>query len=111
LYLITIHGMVTLNGKPLASGQAIFIPDNPSRGASGAAIKDGIFTIKVYKGSNRVEINGQETEQRPVAPGAPPEAGVVSKSIIPSRYNEKSTLTCDVKSEKDRPAFELTNEK
>ena len=108
---ITIQGTVSLDGKPLAEGQVVFIPRNPSLGAAGGAIKDGGFTIRVYEGPHRVEINAQVEERRPVPANAPPEAGSTFRSIIPPRYNEKSTLEFDVQSAKDRPAFDLTSDK
>ncbi|NBT76740.1 MAG: hypothetical protein EBT15_12400, partial [Betaproteobacteria bacterium] len=35
-------------------------------------------------------------------------AGCGDSSIIPPEYNEKSTLSCDVQSAKDKPAFDRT---
>jgi hypothetical protein len=108
---ITVHGTVTLDGQPLAEGRVGFIPDDKALGASGASIEDGRFSIKVYKGPSRVEITAQKEGQRPAAPGALPEAGIVVWSIIPARYNEKSTLSYNVQSASDRPVFDLTSEK
>jgi len=108
---VTIQGTVSLDEKPLAQGQVVFIPDNKAIRAEGAALKDGGFTIRVHKGPHRVEINAAVGEQRNAGPNAPPEAGTVTRSIIPPRYNEKSTLTFDVQSAKDRPAFDLTSDK
>lgn len=108
---ITVHGTVTLDGQPLAEGRVGFIPDDKALGASGASIEDGRFSIKVYKGPSRVEITAQKMGQRPAAPGALPEAGIVVWSIIPARYNKNSTLSYDVQSASDKPAFDLTSEK
>jgi hypothetical protein len=52
---------------------------------------------------------GRRVPIRPAAPGALPEAGIVVWSIIPARYNEKSTLSYNVQSASDRPAFDLTS--
>lgn len=108
---ITVQGTVTLDGQPLAEGRVGFIPEDKSLGASGAQIEDGRFSIKVYQGPSRVEIIAQKVGQRSAAPGALPEAGIVFSSIIPARYNEKSTLSYNVQSASDRPAFDLTSEK
>ena len=108
---ITVQGTVTLDGQPLSDGRVGFIPDDKALGASGASIENGRFSIKVYKGPSRVEITAQQVGQRPAAPGALPEAGIVVSSIIPARYNEKSTLSYNVQSASDRPAFDLTSDK
>ena len=108
---VTIQGQVMLDGKPLSEGQVIFRPEDKALRAEGAAVKDSGFKIRVHKGPHRVEINAQVEENRNAVPNTPSEAGIVSRSIIPPRYNEKSTLTFDVQSAKDKPVFELTGEK
>ena len=108
---VTIQGQVMLDGKPLSEGQVIFRPEDKALRAEGAAVKDGGFKIRVHKGPHRVEINAQVEETRNAGPNALPEAGIVSRSIIPPRYNEKSTLSFDVQSAQDKPAFDLTSDK
>lgn len=44
-------------------------------------------------------------------PDDPPELAFVLTSLIPERYNKKSTLTVDVQSPSDRPEFVLTTRK
>lgn len=108
---MTIQGTATLDGKPLSGGEVIFVPQDPALGADGATIEGGRFTITVYKGQHRVEITAFAQEQRPMPPGVPPEAGIFYRSLIPPRYNDKSTLSYDVQSSKDRPAFKLTSDR
>jgi hypothetical protein len=107
---VTIQGTVALDGKPLARGQVVFTPADTSLRAEGAEVKDGGFTIRVRKGPHRVEINAEAEERRAAGPNAPPEAGITYRSHIPPRYNEKSTLSFDVQSAQDKPAFDLTSE-
>jgi hypothetical protein len=107
---VTIQGAVALDGKPLREGQVVFLPVDKSLRAEGAQVKDGGFTIRVCKGPHRVEINAQVEERRAASPNAPPEAGITTRSIIPPRYNEQSTLSFDVQSAKDKPAFDLTSD-
>jgi hypothetical protein len=109
--LLTIQGTVSLDGKPLPQGQVIFTPEDKSLRAEGAAVKDGGFTIRVHKGPHRVEINAQAEELRDAPAGALPEAGMKISSLIPPEYNDKSTLSFDVQSATDRPAFDLTSRK
>jgi hypothetical protein len=108
---ITIRGMVTLDGVALPEGQVVFIPSDPSLGAAGGAIANGVFTVTTYKGPHQVEVHAEKRLPRPVPPGAPPEAGFTFVSIIPKRYNEQTTLTFDVHSPNDRPEFALTSDK
>jgi len=108
---VTIQGTVALDGRPLSQGQVVFMPANKSLRAEGAAVKDGGFTIRVHKGPHRVEINANVEERRNAGPNALPEAGITYQSLIPPRYNEKSTLTFDVQSAQDKPAFDLMSDK
>jgi hypothetical protein len=56
-------------------------------------------------------VEAYEEERRKPARNDPPELAVTYRSIIPPRYNEQSTLTFDVQSVSDRPAFDLASEK
>jgi len=47
---VPVEGSVTLDGRPLAEGQVIFVPDDKSLGGEGAAIAAGRFTIRVHPG-------------------------------------------------------------
>ena len=108
---VTIQGTVSLDGKPVSTGQVIFISTDSKLAAAGSALKDGQFTVVVHKGRHQVKVEAYAEERRTPAPNEPPEATVTYRSIIPPRYNEKSTLTFDVQSAKDRPAFDLTSDK
>jgi len=108
---ITIRGMVTLDGVSLPEGQVVFIPSDPSLGAAGGAIANGVFTVTTYKGPHQVEVHAEKRLPRPVPPGAPPESGFTFVNIIPKRYNEQTTLAVDVQSPNDKPEFALTSDK
>jgi hypothetical protein len=108
---ITIQGRVTLDGVPLPQGSVIFIPSDPALGAAGGRIAEGVLTVTTFKGPHKVEVYAEKQVTRPVPPGAPPEAGISFVSIIPKRYNEKTTLTFDVQSSTDAPEFALTSDK
>jgi len=108
---ITVQGTVTLDGVPVPEGQVVFIPSDPALGAAGGAIADGVFTVTTFKGPHRVEVHAQKQVTRPVPPGALPEEGITFVSIIPKRYNERTTLTFDVQSPNDKPEFALNSNK
>ena len=103
---ISVQGTVSLDGKPLPSGQVVFIPSGKTLGATGSAIEDGQFRILAYKGLSRVEINSVVLPGPPAtdAAGGDP---VAVREIIPQRYNEQSVLSVDVQSAEDKPAFHL----
>ena len=108
---ITVQGTVTLDGVPVPEGQVVFIPSDPALGAAGGAIADGVFTVTTFKGPHQVEVHAEKQVTRPVPPGALPEEGITFVSIIPKRYNERTTLTFDVQSPNDKPEFALNSNK
>lgn len=108
---VKVEGTVTLDGRPLADGQVIFNHDDRRLGAEGAAIAAGRFSIRVHPGSHRVEIMSVLREERPVPAGGLPEQGITFRNLVPSRYNEQTTLTADVTpTGPNRVDFELTSD-
>lgn len=105
---ITIQGTVTLDDKPLSEGQVVFVPVDPVLGAAGGTIVSGSFAVTTYRGPHRVEVYsvkeqlraGNEKDEQPF---------MDLVNVIPARYGEKTTLTCDVKTPDDRPVFKLTS--
>jgi len=87
-----VTGTVTLDGKPLASGDVMFYPETADMPAAWGTLKDGTFTLRAVAGRHRVEINALGGEPVTVSPIDPP----IYKSIVPARYNTASTLTAEV---------------
>ena len=108
---IRISGTVTLDGSPLTDGNVVFIPLDPALGAAGGQITAGDFTIETYPGPHRIEVYADKKVSRPIGPDDPPELGFMLTSLVPERYNKKTTLTCDVQSPQDRPELVLTSRK
>ena len=109
---VKVEGTVTLDGRPLADGQVIFSHDDRTLGAEGAAIAAGRFSIRVHPGPHRVEIVSILREERPVPAGGQPEQGITFRNLVPSRYNEQTTLTADVTpAGPNRADFALTSDK
>jgi hypothetical protein len=100
---ITISGAVTLDGVPLKAGGVAFLPVDPALGAAGGEVVDGSFTVTVFKGPHRVEVNALTVK--------PDNNEGVPINTIPRRYNGQTTLTFDVQSAKDQPRFDLVSEK
>jgi hypothetical protein len=106
----TVRGTVTLDGKPLPSGNIVTLPD-AGRGARGV-IHDGQFELGteatsdgVVIGTHRVAISANEPGS-----GSGPEA-TAGKSLVPIRYSNPSTsgLTVEVKAGNNTPELKLTS--
>ena len=106
--LAPVSGKVTLNGKPLANAYVHFAPiaskdnDSPGPTSHGKTDADGKYTLIVdpehsgaVVGKSRVFISlhkgGGGGDDQPDAGGA---KGV--KEVIPSRYNQQTTLVHEV---------------
>jgi hypothetical protein len=92
-----VHGTVTIDGKPLASGSVVTLP-NSGRGARGL-ITNGEFdlgtsgtTDGAIVGKHKFAVSAQEQQQ-----GGP--EGPAGKLLVPERYTnpETSGFTFDVK--------------
>jgi hypothetical protein len=106
----TVHGTVTLNDKPLASGNIVTLPD-AGRGAHGT-IRDGRFELGTEStsdgaviGAHRVAVSANEPGS-----GSGPEA-IAGKSLVPTRYSSTaaSGLTIEVKAGNNTPELKLTS--
>jgi hypothetical protein len=93
----TVHGKITLDGMPIATGTIAFAPTGPAAGpACGLPLKDGQYASDAkgpIVGKNRVEIRA------PRDSGKTPEDGDWKSNYIesiPVRYNTQSTLEFDV---------------
>src|SRR5215204_2616518 len=93
-----VRGKVTLDGKPLPSGNIVTIPTG-GRGAVGP-IQNGEFELSTFAkkdgaliGTHKVAVSANEPPQ-----GAGPEA-TAGKLLVPQRYTnpETSGLTIEVK--------------
>jgi hypothetical protein len=109
---VPVHGMVTLDGKPLREGKISFI--TPGQVPKVLDIEDGQFTGEVKPGEKRVEIAAYRPYRVPA--DAPPslrplmEGG--KENYLPSRYHSNSRLTETVRETGDNDFnFPLTSGK
>jgi len=115
---VTVKGSVSLDGKPVSSGQIIFNDVAGNEKAYAGVIKDGAFSFPSTVGQKKVSISSpQEIAGSSTivggTPGDPVSAENPAPQIlesIPPKYNESTTLTADVTSggENEFP-FELTS--
>jgi hypothetical protein len=103
----TVSGSVTLDGKPLSSGQIRFRPTGENRGPGWSAwIKDGHYTTEGTKGTPvgelRVEIDGYRTPSWYKPTTAPPDDDVQGmipqEQFLAPKYNLQSELTMSIPS-------------
>lgn len=101
--------MVTVNGQPAATGAVAFSPIDGQSPTSGGKIVDGKYTVKASTGTSRVAIRvpkivGQRklynTADSPVQP--------LMEETLPAEYNDRTTLTFEVKPGENEHNFELT---
>jgi hypothetical protein len=106
-----VHGTVTLDGQPLASGNIVTLP-SAGRGARGV-IKDGKFQLATdgendgaVIGEHKVAVIAREPSQ-----GTGPEAAA-GKLLVPEKYTNpaSSDLKIDVKAGDNTPTLELKSQ-
>ena len=86
--------MVKYEGKEVAEGDILFQPEDKSAGPDGAKIVNGKYTIAAREGKNKVSIRATRTV--PGKKGPLGEDWV--ESYIPAEFNDKTTLSAEVKS-------------
>ncbi len=105
---VEVSGTVKFDGKEIAEGDIVFHSEDKSAGPDGAKIVGGKYTISAREGRNKVEIRGSR-----VVPGKKGPLGEDwVESFIPEEYNDKTTLSHDVKSSGNSGVnFDLTSTK
>ena len=97
-----VHGRVTLDKKPLARVMVIFHPAVGAREATGVTTETGDYVLKYIRdemgaavGKNKVRV----TKQRNNDPAS---------ETVPKKYNQNTTLACEVKPGDNEINFDLT---
>jgi hypothetical protein len=87
-----MHGMVTLNGSPVQTGELRLVSPDGSSPTAGAVITEGHYEVTAPPGSKRVEIQAYATigvaQESNAIPGSPPTP--VQKPLLPPKYNVDS---------------------
>jgi hypothetical protein len=86
-----VTGVVTLDGKPIATNGEIMFTFQDGAPPGYAKIQNGTFELKTRAGKQRVEVFAF----RPGKP-TPEDPHPMPENYIPRRYNTSSTLTADV---------------
>ena len=96
---LRVVGDVTLNGQPLADGAISFMPTGKGV-AAGATIAGGRYIVDGAKGPTpgeyRVEIRASAPSGKQVKDTFGQASISEMESIIPDRYNDKTTLRAEI---------------
>lgn len=115
---VTVTGSVSLDGKPVTSGQIIFHDVAGVEKAYAGVIEDGEFSFPSTTGQKKVSITSpQEVAGSSIivggTPGDPVSAENPAPQIlesIPAKYNDQTELTANVTTTGDNTfPFELTS--
>lgn len=106
----TVHGTVTLDGKPLTEGTVRFAPTNGILGPPVTVpVKDGKFVVEVPVGECRVEFSVSKVVGKIKMYDTPDSPSVdQTKEMLPDRYNVKSELKTTVKGGSQDETYTLT---
>jgi hypothetical protein len=100
----TVHGHVTLDGKPLEEAAIMFVPLVQGRGKTGAVIVDGQYTLPLQDGllpgKYRVEIiDNPPLDSVPHSPlGASSDKPSKRRRVLPPVYSHHSPFEIDIPS-------------
>lgn len=104
----TVTGTVTLDGKPLAEGEIVFLALS-GQAADTLPVANGTFSGSVSVGPQRVQLAAFTMVKRSIFPDKPPEQ--VRENTLPAKYHAESTLTADIKPDANPPfSFDLKSE-
>jgi hypothetical protein len=103
----TLHGRVTLNGQPVASGAITFTPVDGQTATASCLIKDGQYTARVPVAKHKVTITSPQAEKGAKTPASTLEDGPAVHETIPEKYNTKTELMVEVQPGTHEHAFDL----
>ena len=99
-----VSGTVTFKGQPLAKGTIRFDPMPGGGSSASASISGGKYTVPAAQGllpgKYKVSVTTVGADSQAVDRSAPPGGGGAapkeSAEPIPTKYNQATTLSCDV---------------
>jgi hypothetical protein len=88
-----VSGAVNVDGKPLKEGDIIFEERDKSKTPAAGKIVEGKYTLRVLPGSKTVRISASRPTKKP----DPLLGSAAREPMILPEFNERSTLTKDIK--------------
>ena len=114
--LLLISGKITFEGTPLSEGTISFMPSGAEGSSTAAQIQNGAYSAKVSPGKMIIKIYSErsltpdevkEYNTNPMTKNSMTPAESVKKQVIPAKYNEKSTLTEEIREKRTDLNFDL----
>ncbi|WP_428305093.1 hypothetical protein [Lacipirellula sp.] len=103
-----VTGIITVNGQPVAAGAVAFSPVDGQSPTSGGKILDGKYTVQASTGTSRVAIRvPQVVGEKKLYSTADSPVRPVMKETLPPEYNDRTTLTLEVKPGDNEHNFDL----
>ena len=93
-----VSGKITLDGKPVSSGEIVFRTADGSAASWAGRIVDGRYSFRATAGQKRVEITATR-EVRSKVESASGEGDLQYEHYIPAKYNVESELSAQVTSD------------
>jgi hypothetical protein len=104
--------MVLVDGQPVAVGAVYFSPLDGQSSTSGGKIVDGQYSVLASTGTAKVAIRAPKVVgERKLYNKANSPVRQVLKESLPPEYNDRTTLTFDVKPGVNEHNFELNSKK
>lgn len=108
----TVSGTVTVNGEIPMDGSSInFVSSDGKSSSSGDTLKQGKYSATVPIGTVKVEIRVPRPLTRakpgPKSDGPGPGASGFIEESLPAEYNDKTTLTLEVKPGSNEKNWEI----
>jgi hypothetical protein len=104
----TVSGTITVDGAPAKMGSIAFFPVDGKSTTSGAEILDGQYTATVPLGMSKVEIRVPKVTGQKILYDTPGAVKETMTESLPTKYNDASELTLDVKPGENRQDYNLT---
>lgn len=105
--MVDVHGMVTLDGKPLSNGTLRLVPQDGQSATIGGSIENGEFDVRVQLVNYRVEISSTQLSINAKPVDRHDLANAPVEQLIPEKYNTKSELVLEVQPGLNDPHFDL----
>jgi hypothetical protein len=107
-----VHGKVTFDGKPIASGTIEFFPLDGKGQSAGTSITDGMYSVDASIGEMRVTVSAMEVYGKHKAYDTPDSPMIEDvRNPIPAKYNTNSELKRTLKAGDNEVNLDLTSGK
>lgn len=104
---VELEGNVRVDGTPIIQGTIRFAPVDPNGTTAETLIENGRYRAKLAKGGKRVMIHGFKKVGEQFPWGRNGRAMDVLEEIVPSEFNDATTLTIDVVRSRSDADFDL----